>query len=82
MSKNKKLWFGAKKYGYGWTPITWEGWAILVVFTVFITWRSFKINPSSTGSIIQLVLESLVAVSILIWICVKKGEKARWRWGK
>ena len=27
----KKLWFKAKRFGYGWTPIVWQGWAFLIV---------------------------------------------------
>ena len=28
-------WFGPKKYlGWGWTPITWEGWLATAVFLI------------------------------------------------
>ena len=23
-----RYWFRPKSFGYGWTPITWEGWAV------------------------------------------------------
>ncbi len=25
-------WFGPKTVGWGWTPVTWQGWALTVVF--------------------------------------------------
>jgi len=36
-------WFGPKRIGYGWRPITWQGWlvtatpAIVVFLTILIT---------------------------------------------
>ena len=38
--KNKKIWFKAKRYGWGWYPSTWQGavcifiWVILFVFGI------------------------------------------------
>jgi hypothetical protein len=35
-----KPWFGPRKFGFGWTPFSWEGWActflVVVVFTGLI----------------------------------------------
>ncbi len=25
-------WFGPKRIGWGWTPITWQGWLLTAVF--------------------------------------------------
>ena len=25
-------WFRKKTFGYGWTPCTWQGWAVMVLF--------------------------------------------------
>jgi hypothetical protein len=25
---SRRYWFRPKSFGYGWTPITWEGWAV------------------------------------------------------
>lgn len=25
-------WFGPKRFGYGWSPRTWEGWAVVALF--------------------------------------------------
>lgn len=34
----KKYWFPAKKYGYGWgLPVTWQGWVVVVSYLVLIT---------------------------------------------
>jgi hypothetical protein len=26
-----KPWFGPRKFGYGFTPLSWEGWVITIV---------------------------------------------------
>lgn len=28
-----KPWFGPRKFGFGWTPVTWQGWVVTVVLT-------------------------------------------------
>ncbi len=28
-----KLWFKAKKFGWGWTPCSWEGWTVTGLYT-------------------------------------------------
>lgn len=29
-SNGKKIWFPAKRYGWGWgLPVTWQGWVVL-----------------------------------------------------
>lgn len=84
MQKNK-LWFKAKTYGYGWTPSSWEGWMVLAVYLAFTIWRATTIAPEmekNQSFSWQFMLEILLPTAVLIWICVKKGEKARWRWGK
>ena len=30
--ENKKLWFRAKRYGWGWYPCSWQGWAVLAMY--------------------------------------------------
>jgi hypothetical protein len=33
----KRPWFGPKRYsGWGWTPVSWQGWAVTLVFLVVV----------------------------------------------
>jgi hypothetical protein len=32
----KKLWFKAKRYGWGWTPVTWQGWVAVLVYVAIL----------------------------------------------
>lgn len=31
-----RTWFGPKRYGWGISPHTWEGWPLLVVFVIVV----------------------------------------------
>jgi hypothetical protein len=30
----KTAWFGPKRWGWGWSPVSWQGWAVTVGFAV------------------------------------------------
>ncbi|MSO92108.1 MAG: hypothetical protein EXQ86_01745 [Rhodospirillales bacterium] len=73
------LWFKAKRYGWGWTPATWQGWAVTIFFVVaFTAWLTWWVN----GEHDPLGMLPLLALTAgLILVCWKKGERPRWQWG-
>ncbi|MFA6392897.1 MAG: hypothetical protein WCW54_02345 [Candidatus Paceibacterota bacterium] len=76
--KNNKLWFRRKLYGWGWTPTTWEGWAVVFVWAVIFISIMSKMDHEG----LKNIFFAIVSVALLIFICYKKGEKPRWQWGK
>jgi len=77
--RGKELWFKAKHYGYGWCPSTWQGWIILLSWAILFSIILVSFNEENfVCSFLSLGL----ITAILYFICYKKGEKARWRWGK
>ena len=93
--KSRKLWFRAKTYGWGWFPITWQGWAVTVLFALLFTLACLAFSgwvgaaaEARVGSrdIAFGVLEFLAAIALLSYtlfrICSRYGEPPRWRWGK
>lgn len=82
--QNKNLWFGAKRYGWGWTPITWQGWAATIGYIVIVVGCTATLDEQSPPRevIFMGVLPTVLATIALIRICYKKGEPPRWRWGK
>lgn len=82
---NRKVWFKAKEYGYGWYPATWQGWLVLMVFIVLVAANAYRINAethSVSDMLLNFIPQTIVLTCILIFICYKTGEKAAWRWGK
>ncbi|HET9647530.1 MAG TPA: hypothetical protein VFP34_04780 [Microlunatus sp.] len=72
MRVTRKPWFGPKRYlGWGWTPVSWEGWAAVGVFvTLFLP-----------AVILMQGLEKLTAVVLLLGallvVCLLTGEPLR-----
>lgn len=80
-----KLWFKAKTYGYGWTPCSWEGWLVLAVYLAltFITVAVIdSYSLSERASAMIFIPLAIIYTSVLLFTCVRTGEKARWRWGE
>jgi hypothetical protein len=84
MVKQKKFWFKAKNYGWGWYPATWQGWSILLfyLFLVITNYRHVNsVTNSVNGSLLSIVPETFILTILLIIICHATGEKPEWRWG-
>ena len=77
----KKLWFRAKTYGWGWTPCTWEGWLVIFVSIFLIIFYSTQLDKNSPQIPYLFFLRIASIVTVLIFICYKKGGKPGWRWG-
>ena len=87
--ENKKLWFKAKRFGWGWYPVTWEGVLVTLAYVVgliFIASHAVVITETVTGTTKTFLWNYIPAVvglsAIMIWICYKTGEKPKWRWGE
>lgn len=79
-----KLWFKAKRYGWGWTPVTWEGWAVtlLYVASIFVHVQNIDAQTHSTNDVVMnFVIPFIINTIFLLIICYCKGEEPRWRWG-
>lgn len=76
-------WFKAKLYGWGWTPVTWQGWAIIGLWVVAVAALASRLDErASLREALGSFIAPLVALSaLLIYICYKTGEKPRWQWG-
>ena len=80
----RKLWFMAKRYGWGWTPCSWEGWLVTLLAVIVIVLTMLHVDRyahSVSDMLIGSVLPVLGVVMILTGIAYKTGEKPRWRWG-
>ncbi len=82
--KTNKLWFRAKSYGWGWTPCSWEGWVVLLIYVGYLVWTFQRIDSAShsvSDTMIQFVQELIDVTLILVGICIWKGEWPHWSWG-
>lgn len=82
-------WFKRKLYGWGWTPVKWQGWLVLFVYIIgaLLLFRISVLDtfdelhqPLTRDILINFLLKLTLLTVILIFICYKKGEKPRWQW--
>jgi hypothetical protein len=77
----RKIWFPAKKYGYGWGfPNCWQGWVFLISWLIALEASAYFLLVRWHHLTLFLVAEPILIV-ILIVVCLLKGEKPGWRWG-
>ncbi len=85
IAPKKKIWFKAKKYGWGWYPASWQGWGVLLFYLLLVILSAWDIL-SGIAEGVEAVKHFLVRVLILsfflLYISYKKGEPPKWRWGK
>jgi len=85
----KGYWFKRKLYGWGWIPVSWEGWLFVLGFIAIILldgiYLASKTSPNIEPTTRDLSLffgVIIISVILLFWICYKKGEKPKWSWGR
>ena len=68
----KRPWFEPKRIGWGWRPVSWEGW----LATTLCAGAAVASNVALGRSLIA-VCATLGAVALLLVICVLTGTPSR-----
>ncbi len=89
---NNKKWFKPKKYGYGFCPITWEGWLATFVFIGLIFVSAYINNFYSFDN--KIIIEPTIKESLRFFLDViifsflfisffknKVEGELKWNWG-
>lgn len=87
MSK-KKYWFKRKRYGWGWMPVTIQGWALILVHVSFMIGLWFLLfdgvekGEEEIGLVMLYLGIVTLATANMILITKAKSPPGKWRWGK
>lgn len=72
-------WFRPKRYGFGATPSSWQGWALLLGFlaAVYAVVACFHDRP-------KVMLSIIVPLLLVFLVITAKTTRGgwRWRWGE
>lgn len=82
---NKRYWFKEKNYGWGWYPVSWQGWFILLGYVGIVVWLVDQMNRdfnSMADTVLGFLVSLIFLTTTLILICYQTGEPPKWRWGK
>ena len=78
-------WFRVKSFGWGWTPITWQGWVVTFLYAFALVPDFLKTNAAShsvSDFLITFGLHFVILTTFFLIICYTKGEKPGWHWGE
>lgn len=78
-----RYWFKRKLFGWGWVPVTWQGWLVIAVYLLAVLAFAATIDGTSPPQEVMFtfILPLVLLSGALIRICYAKGEKPRWQWG-
>ena len=77
-------WFKRKLFGWGWVPVKWQGWVVILAFIAFLLWSGLdleSVGDPTRGMLIWFFARLILAIAVLITICYKTGESPKWQWG-
>ncbi len=79
-------WFRPKRYGYGATPVTWEGWAVTLVVAVILAGSIVAMNLLvERSNLIAWLAWAAVIAGMTIWFARLSRRRTdgewKWRWG-
>ncbi len=70
-------WFRPKRYGYGATPQTWQGWAAIALFVVAMVLDLWFLRGAARWAVGGMLIATFIALAY-----AKSGAPWRWRWGR
>jgi uncharacterized membrane protein HdeD (DUF308 family) len=78
-------WFKPKRYGYGATPTTWQGWAVTLGTVAVMLSAALAVGVSGQRghwALAELLAIYAVCLGTLFIVCRRKTDgEWRWRWG-
>ncbi len=79
-----EYWFKPKRYGYGATPVTWQGWVFTVATALAMVAVSLglRLTAKSLWTLAALVIFDALAIVVLVIVSRRKTDgEWYWRWG-
>ena len=77
-------WFRPKQYGYGATPVTWQGWVITIAAVIVLVAATYSLTALSAINLwfwAALLVDAVVVATLLVVSRQKTDGEWRWRWG-
>jgi hypothetical protein len=79
-----QYWFRPKRYGYGATPVTWQGWAVTFATVAAMVGVNvgLQLTERHYWALAAIFAFDALALGFLFMVCRRKTEgEWRWRWG-
>lgn len=77
----KGLWFKQKRFGWGWTPVKWQGWLVIGIYVALLVAATKTIDESAPDAVPATFLALVFLLTVALFVVAhKKGEKPKWNW--
>ena len=79
-------WFRPKRYGYGATPVTWEGWAVTFAAAFILAGSIVAMNLLvDRSNLVAWLAWAVIIAAMTFWFVQISRRRTdgewRWRWG-
>jgi len=76
-----EYWFKPKRYGYGATPVTWQGWAVTLgtALAMLAVSLYLRLTVKSLWALVALLIFDAAAIAALVVVSYRKTDGG-WRW--
>jgi hypothetical protein len=76
---SERHWFRPKSFGYGWTPITWEGWALtlgsmIVTMAAILTAVLAEVHRWPDRRSLQATCMIVFVATLIVTIVVSRSK--------
>ena len=80
-----RYWFKPRRYGYGATPVTWEGWALTVAVAaiVAISVAAMNLLADRANFAMWIAWAAIIAAVVVSFVRISRQRtdgEWRWRW--
>lgn len=79
-----QYWFKPKQYGWGATPVTWQGWALTfgIVAAMVAVSVMLRLTEKDGWGLAALIAFDVAALGVLTIVSYRKTDGGlHWRWG-
>ena len=81
-----KPWFRNKRYGIGYSPASWEGWAVIFAVVVLAglnaVFTHTLFQDRTAGQLASAGVLLLLLGGLVVLCAARSDGPMRWRWGK
>jgi hypothetical protein len=80
-----RYWFRPRRYGYGATPTTWEGWALTVAVAAIVAISVVAMNllADRANFVVWIAWAAIIAAVVVSFVRISRQRtdgEWRWRW--
>jgi hypothetical protein len=76
-----EFWFRPRSFGYGATPVTWEGWAVVGIYAALVIVCALMLALREDKWVVWMSLIVLATVAMVPLARLKTDGPWAWSWG-